>query len=349
MPLRVAVPALVVLVLALFPAGAQAAAWAITYQPDVPVAGDEIAFHADRVNPGNASGAALVWDFGDGGTGATADATHVYAAEGDYTVALGSAESGGSTTIEDSVVVHVTPAPPPPPPENNPPSAAFTFLPMGPLVGEDVMFTGGSDPDGDPITRTWDFGDLTPASSDVAPAHSYGLAGTYTVSLSVSDDRGGFASTSQELTVAPQPPSTPPAEQGGAPIADQPGGPAVPEQKPAPVRMRPFPVVRIAGIVLPHGALVKILSVRAPRGASVLARCSGHGCPPRAVARSSVSSLVRLHRFERRLPAGVTLELFVHKRARIGKYTRFRIRGGKPPARVDRCLMPGSNRPVRCP
>ena len=122
----------------------------------------------------------------------------------------------------------------------------------------------------------------------------------------------------------------------------------MPDAKPAPVRMKPFPVVRIAGIVLPHGALVRILSVRAPRGASVLARCRGHGCPARAVARSSVASLVRIHRFERRLRAGVTLELFVRKRARIGKYTRFRIRAGKPPARVDRCLMPGSSRPVRC-
>ena len=166
------------------------------------------------------------------------------------------------------MVVHVTPAPPPPPPGNNPPSAAFTFLPMGPLVGEGVMFTGGSRlPDGDPITRTSNFGDLTPASSDVAPAHSYGLAATYTVSLSVSDDRGGFASTSQRAHGRPQPSSTPPAEQGGAPIADQPGGPAVPGQKPAPVRMRPFPVVRIAGIVLPDGALVEDpLGARAARG-----------------------------------------------------------------------------------
>jgi hypothetical protein len=112
--------------------------------------------------------------------------------------------------------------------------------------------------------------------------------------------------------------------------------------------MRPFPVVRIAGVVLPHGALVNILSVRAPRGASVLAKCRGRGCPARSVARSSVASLVRIHRFERRLPAGVRLELFVHKGKRIGKYTRFLIRAGKPPARVDRCLMPGSNRPVSC-
>jgi hypothetical protein len=45
----------------------------------------------------------------------------------------------------------------------------------------------------------------------------------------------------------------------------------------------------------------------------------------------------------------VRLELFVRQRGKVGKYTRFTIRGGKPPARVDRCLMPGTRRPVRCP
>jgi hypothetical protein len=113
--------------------------------------------------------------------------------------------------------------------------------------------------------------------------------------------------------------------------------------------MKPFPIVRIAGVVLPDGALVRILSVRAPRGASVRVRCRGKGCPARAVARSSAASLVRFHRFERRLPAGVRLEVFVRKARRIGKYTRVLIRAGKPPARVDRCLMPGRDRPVACP
>ena len=350
---RPAVPALVVLLIAVFPAGAQARAWAISYQPQAPLAGDEIAFHAERLNSGNPDGESLVWDFGDGGTGATADATHVYAAQGEYTVTLSTTESGGSATVEDSVVVQVGPAPPPP---NTPPSAAFTFSPPGPLVGEDVSFTGGSDPDGDPISREWDFGDLTPKSSDASPLHAYATAGSYTVSLTVADDRGGFASTSQDLTVSPQPeipPETPPpgggSQDGGtAPTPNTVINAGGPTAKRAPVRMKPFPVVRIAGIVLPDGALVTILSVRAPRGASVLARCRGRGCPARAVARPSVASVVRIHRFERRLRAGVTLELFVRKGARIGKYTRFRIRAGKPPARVDRCLMPGRSRPVRC-
>ena len=116
-----------------------------------------------------------------------------------------------------------------------------------------------------------------------------------------------------------------------------------------PTMMRPFPVVRIAGVVLSRGALVKVLSVKAARGARVVVRCHGRGCPVGTVARSSVAPLVRFHRFERRLPAGVRLELFVRKKSRIGKYTRFLIRAGRPPARMDRCLMPGRARPVRCP
>ena len=33
----------------------------------------------------------------------------------------------------------------------------------------------------------------------------------------------------------------------------------------------------------------------------------------------------------------------------IGKYTRFVIRRGKAPQRLDRCLMPGATRGVKCP
>jgi hypothetical protein len=58
---------------------------------------------------------------------------------------------------------------------------------------------------------------------------------------------------------------------------------------------------------------------------------------------------VRVRRLERLLRPGVRIEVFVTKANVIGKYTRFRIRRGKPPARVDRCVRPGSSRPVRCP
>jgi hypothetical protein len=89
--------------------------------------------------------------------------------------------------------------------------------------------------------------------------------------------------------------------------------------------------------------------VRAPRGARVTVSCKGRGCPKGAVARTSAKRIVRIARFERHLRAGTRLELFIRKQGRIGKYTRFVIRAGKAPKRVDLCLFPGKRRPARCP
>jgi hypothetical protein len=57
-----------------------------------------------------------------------------------------------------------------------------------------------------------------------------------------------------------------------------------------------------------------------------------------------------VRRFARRLlRPGAYIQIYVTKRGAIGKYTRVRIRRGRPPSRVDRCLLPGSTRPARCP
>jgi hypothetical protein len=44
-----------------------------------------------------------------------------------------------------------------------------------------------------------------------------------------------------------------------------------------------------------------------------------------------------------------TIEIRVTQTRRIGKYTRLTTRRGKAPLRLDRCLMPGKTRPVKCP
>ena len=219
-----------------------------------------------------------------------------------------------------------------------------------------MTFTSASTPSRGAITKTkWDLdGDGVYDLEGTQVSRAFG-AGAHTVAMRVTQENGrqAVAFAGFEVAEATASASACSSDPGAArpqtgTILTTPQPKPKPKSKP-PSRMRPFPVVRIAGVVLPDGARVSILSVRAPRGSSVLARCRGRGCPARAVARSSVASLVRIHRFERRLRAGVTLELFVRKGARIGKYTRFRIRAGRPPARVDRCLMPGRARPVRCP
>jgi hypothetical protein len=206
------------------------------------------------------------------------------------------------------------------------PAAAFTFSPVTPTTGETITFTSTSRPSMDEITALeWDL-DNDGSFDDAQGAQVswvFNDPGSHTVRLRVTQTNGkqNVAFSSVEVAERAVPP---------------------------PGRMRPFPRVRIAGVILPRAAMVHVLSVRGPRSAQVRVRCSGRGCPARAVTRTISRRLVRFGRFERRLRAGIRLELFVSQPGKVGKYTRFRIRAGKAPARVDRCLPPGSERPIRC-
>jgi len=118
----------------------------------------------------------------------------------------------------------------------------------------------------------------------------------------------------------------------------------------------PFPVVRIAGSLTRGGVRIRLLTVRAPVGTTVAARCLGEGCP-RALGRRALSLRVarsgrpvRLKAMQRGFRSGVRLEIHVSRSGLYGKYTRFRIRRGQAPARTDMCLSPtAAARPARCP
>jgi hypothetical protein len=139
--------------------------------------------------------------------------------------------------------------------------------------------------------------------------------------------------------------------QGPVPLSPAPPQPELrdPAVDEAISLMTPFPIVRIAGQLLPWGARVRLLAVTAPPGAVVTARCRGQGCPLRWVRRQSSAKPVRIRGLERSLIAGIRLEILVRQRGFVGKYTRFRIRTGvRSPLRDDRCLLPGRRMPVRC-
>jgi hypothetical protein len=113
--------------------------------------------------------------------------------------------------------------------------------------------------------------------------------------------------------------------------------------------MSPFPVVRLAGSVVQTGARVRVLEVKAPRGAKITVRCIGKSCTKKRVSKRAGRKRARFPAVERFLRAGTVVAVRVRQPGFIGKYTHWKIHGGKLPKRTDRCLYPGRAKPARCP
>ncbi|MBC7093129.1 PKD domain-containing protein, partial [Candidatus Bipolaricaulota bacterium] len=96
------------------------------------------------------------------------------------------------------------------PQANLPPQASFTFSPSNPLVNQWITFDGraSTDPDGTIVGYSWNFGDgATGTGAQVQKRYS--SAGTYTVALTVTDNRGATGTTTRTVTVtAPNQPPT---------------------------------------------------------------------------------------------------------------------------------------------
>ena len=88
-----------------------------------------------------------------------------------------------------------------PPSANTPPTASFSKS----CTGLTCTFTDlSTDADGSIASRSWDFGDGGNSTAQ-NPSHTFGAAGTYTVSLTVTDNDGATGSTSQAVAVTNPP------------------------------------------------------------------------------------------------------------------------------------------------
>jgi PKD repeat protein len=126
------------------------------------------------------------WDFGDTGTSADRNPSHLYAAAGTYTVTLTVTNSYGSDTEIKTDYITVTPT--------IPPVADFTSSTTTASVGQNVTFTDQST--NNPTSWSWTFAGGTPASStDQNPVVVYNTPGTYTVSLTATNSAGSDTET----------------------------------------------------------------------------------------------------------------------------------------------------------
>jgi hypothetical protein len=78
------------------------------------------------------------------------------------------------------------------------PTAAFTANPTYLSVAFDA--SDSADPDGTIASYRWHFGDGT-TGTGVSPSHTYSADGTYTVTLTVTDNSGGTGSVSHQVSV----------------------------------------------------------------------------------------------------------------------------------------------------
>ena len=133
------------------------------------------------------------WNYGDNtaaGTGATP--SHTYAAGGTYTVTLTVTDDDGATDTTTRQVtvssVNLTP----------------TAVIGNPTINELAVTLNGADstdPDGAITGYSWNYGDNTATGTGVTTNHTYAAGGTYTVTLTVTDDEGATDSATRQVTV----------------------------------------------------------------------------------------------------------------------------------------------------
>lgn len=137
------------------------------------------------------------FDWGDGsqsttsfmssGTGGAS--SHSWGATGSYCVKVRATDSRGAVGAWSGCLAVAISN------QNNPPSACWSYAITGMTLSVDGVCS--SDPDGNPLTHSWSWGDGTSDGGNIA-SHSYANRGNYPVTLTVSD---GAASNSLSRTL----------------------------------------------------------------------------------------------------------------------------------------------------
>jgi PKD repeat protein len=153
-----------------------------TYSPSYPIVNQIVSFNASASTPDGGTMVSYAWKFGDGATGSGKTVTHAYTAFGTYTVTLNVTSSNGLSNVLSKLITILTF-----------PVAAFTYSPAEPIINQTVTFNASASYAyfGSIVSYAWKFGDgATNTTSSNIVTHAYKAAGTYNVTLTVTDNHG---------------------------------------------------------------------------------------------------------------------------------------------------------------
>jgi PKD repeat protein len=161
---------------------------------------------------------AYAWDFGDGSAGAGRTASHQYTDAGTFSVTLTVTDTAGLKGARSkSLTVGA----------GDLPTAAFVFSPAAPGIGEPIVFDASASTATAPrhiVSFEWQFGTGRSATGMIV-SKTYDTAGTYNVTLTVTDDAGNAGVATQSVTVGTSSPGGLTAAFTFSPTSPLPGSP----------------------------------------------------------------------------------------------------------------------------
>lgn len=186
--------------------------------PYTGAAGQAVQFDGSASSDTDGTIASYDWDFGDGGSATGANPTHTYASDGSFTVTLTVTDDDGATdTATTSATISAV--------ANEAPFADHGGPYTG-TVGQSISLDGSAsfDADGTIVSYAWDFGDSN-VGSGAQPTHSYASAGTFTVTLTVTDDDGATDEVTTTATITEPSSNNPPVADPNGPYTGVVGQP----------------------------------------------------------------------------------------------------------------------------
>jgi PKD repeat protein len=162
--------------------------------PYTGTAGSAVNFSSAGSSDSDGNIASYAWNFGDGSSSTSANPSHTYSAAGTYNVSLIVTDNDGANSSPSTTTATISSS------GGGTTNIAPTANANGPYTGtagSAVNFSsaGSSDSDGNIASYAWNFGDGS-SSTSANPSHTYSAAGTYNVSLVVTDNDGANSSPS---------------------------------------------------------------------------------------------------------------------------------------------------------